>query len=203
MRAASSQSTCAMLGAGLLAAAGLFACITSYDELPLCGAFDWGAAATRDCADSDEVQAYQARLAHEVLRRSQWEYPAGVPLHVGIDARGRVGPVCVGSPTREAGWSTRDRVAASLRFLRAAPAAPACLTGTTVDLSSVLMERSTSASAELPLGARSCRGLRDAACTSRFEHVCGVYRDGRRRSFTNACIACSDDGVVGYFELPC
>jgi hypothetical protein len=193
----------AALCAGVLAAA-LFACV-SYDELPLCGPYDWGAAATRVCSDSDEVTAWRASLAQLVLRRSQWVHPMKVPLHVGVDDRGRVGPVCVGSATADPGWSTRDRVAASLRQLRAAPPAPACLAGTTVDLTAALVEGGAPASYAGPIGMIACEpDARDRDdCSQRIEWVCGTLDDDTRKPYRNACEACSDRRVLGFFETYC
>jgi hypothetical protein len=188
----------------VLAAAALAACV-SYDDLPLCGPYDWNQAAARVCTDSDEAQAYRRFLAEQVLRRSQWSYPMGVPLHVGVDRSGRVGPVCVGSPTQEPSWSTRDRVAASLRNLRAAPAAPACLAGTTVDLTSALVEWGAPDSYSGPIGLIPCepdsREVDD--CPVRIEWVCGVHRDDTRAAYRNACHACNDSRVLGYTETYC
>jgi hypothetical protein len=157
------------------------------------------------CSDSDEAKAWRATLAGLVLRRSQWSYPMGVPLYVGVDGAGRVGPVCVGSATSDPSWSTRDRVGASLPQLRAAPPAPACLTGTTVDLTAALVESSAPGSYAGPLGLIACApDARDVDdCPQEIDWVCGIQRNEARQPYRNGCTACTDRRVIGYYETYC
>lgn len=188
---------------GLIVAMAFAGCITPYSELPLCTVDSRGDAPTTSCRLSAPVEQYRAALATEVLRRSQWQYPAGLPLEVKLDANRRVTHVCVGDEESKPGWSTRDRVASSLRSLRSAPPAPECLAGTSFDLSSTLVELSAPDwVVDLPAGMSSCDGYRDTQCPNLMA-VCGVFRDGRRRSFANACDACQDGRVVGFFDFVC
>ncbi len=198
--------------AGFLAVAALLGCITSYDALPLCGS-DASAAGsgtlmrssrpTTVCRTSEEVQAYEDLLAFEVLRRSQWQFPNGIPLHVDLDANRRVARVCVGNPVSQASWSDRDRVASSLDSLRATPPGPACLAGTTLDLSSALVTGSVRDPFRFPIGMTDCPERRNLRCINQLRHVCAYYRDGSRRSFDNACEACREEFVVGYMDFVC
>ncbi len=198
--------------AGFLAIAALLGCITPYDELPLCSSGAGAAGAgtlmrssrpTSVCRTSEEVQAYEDLLAFEVLRRSQWQFPNGVPLHVELDANRRVARVCVGNAASPPSWSVRDRVASSLRALRATPAAPACLAGTTLNLTSALVTGSVRDPFRFPIGMTDCPELRNIRCVNQLRHVCAYYRDGRRRSFDNACEACREELVVGYMDFVC
>lgn len=189
----------------LAASVGALACV-SYEDLPLCEALTARQRPSLECRQSDEAAAWQAKLAWEVLRRSQWQYPYGVPLHVEVDDAGRVGRVCVGSTAQEAGWSTRDRVAASLRSLRASPPAPACMAGTTVKLDGTLAEQGLPEGSEPPpLGMTPCEGPADhhQHCPSEQRVVCAVLRDGGRRSYLNACEACRERDVIGWFDFQC
>lgn len=182
----------------------LVACVTPYDELPLCGLVATRDLAPSACAKTKEAKAYREQLANEVLRRSQWEYPPRLPLRVQLDPGGRVGGVCVGSQKKPPGWNTRDRVASSLRALRAAPPAPACLAGTTVDLTRALMDLGVPpGTPPTPIGMTWCDELRDSVCANRMETVCAVYDDGRRRTYPNACDACRNPSVVGYLDFTC
>lgn len=195
-----------------LAVAALLGCITSYDALPLCGSDARAAGSgtlmrssrpTVACRTSDEVRAYEELLAFEVLRRSQWQFPNGIPLHVDLDANRRVARVCVGNPVSRASWSDRDRVASSLDSLRATPPGPACLAGTTLDLSSALVTGSVRDPFRFPIGMTDCPERRNLRCVNQLRHVCAYYGDGRHRSFENACEACSDEQVVGYLDFVC
>lgn len=199
--AAGSRCAATWCGAGL-AAALLLACITSYQELPLCAALSPRDPPPDACVDSAEVEDYQARLAYEILRHSLWEYPNGVPLHVALRPDRRVGLVCVGSERARAGWSDRDRVAASLGALRQLPPAPACLAGTTLDLSGELTRRSVPPGGiRLPHAMLDCRELQGQRCVP--QPVCGVFQNGRRRTYPDACEACREPALVGYLEFEC
>ncbi len=199
-RPARAASSC---GAGLVAAL-LLACITSYQELPLCAALSPRDPPPDSCADSAAVVDYEDRLTFEILRHSLWEYPAGVPLHVALRSDRRVGLVCVGSESARPGWSARDRVAASLGALRSLPPGPACLAGTTLDLTGELTRRSIPAGAiRLPVGTRSCREFQGVRCVPQPVEVCAVFQDGRRRTYPNACEACREPSVVGYLDFEC
>ncbi len=198
--------------AGFLAVAALLGCITPYDELPLCSSGTDAAGAgtlmrssrpTTVCRTSDEVRDYEDLLASEVLRRSQWQFPNGIPLHVELDANRRVARVCVGNAGSQASWSVRDRVASSLGPLRATPAGPACLAGTTLDLTSALVTGSVRDPFRFPIGMSDCPEPRNRRCANQLRHVCAYYRDGRRRSFDNACEACRATHVVGYLDFVC
>jgi hypothetical protein len=179
-------------------------CITPYAELPLCTSDSRGEAPTTSCRLSSAVEEYQAVLATEVLRRSQWQYPPGLPLQVRLNGARRVTGVCVGSQSSKPGWSTRDRVASSLGSLRSALPGPECLANTTIDLSSALLDLSIPEwAASLPPGMESCDGYRDESCPNLASAVCGVFKDGRRRTFANACEACEDYAVVGFFDFEC
>ena len=188
---------------GPLAALLLVAC-TSYEDLPLCRDLARRERPSASCAASSDVARYEKLLADEILRQSDWEYPDGVPLHVTLRPDGRVGVVCVGKETAKASWSARDRVAASLPGLRRVRPGPACLAGTTLDLTSVLARRrAPSGGVRLPYGTVSCDEVRGRRCVHRVGEVCGVFRDGRLRTYPDACEACQHPSIVGYLEFPC
>jgi hypothetical protein len=94
-------------------------------------------------------------------------------------------------------------VASSLDSLRATPPGPACLAGTTLDLSSALVTGSVRDPFRFPIGMTDCPERRNLRCINQLRHVCAYYRDGRHRSFENACEACRDEQVVGYLDFVC
>ena len=40
-------------------------------------------------------------------------------------------------------------------------------------------------------------------CTMNFQPVCGVFSDGRTKTFSNACTACSYKTVLGFNDGEC
>ena len=48
-----------------------------------------------------------------------------------------------------------------------------------------------------------CEEPRPEACAQTYVPVCGELTDGSRRTYSNACSACSDTNVAGYRLDPC
>ena len=48
-----------------------------------------------------------------------------------------------------------------------------------------------------------CQDPRPEICTMHYDPVCGVGEDGHRKTYSNACVACSDRAVIGYTEGAC
>ena len=186
---------------GLALAFALAIACVSYDELPLCAAFP-GDLPTSECQATDEVEAYRWALAQEVLRWTQWEFPRNAPLRVHVGDELRVDRVCVGSASADPGWSTRDRVAASLRGLRRVGPAPVCLVDTTLELSGTLVANSFEPGANIPLAMLPCEADMDR-CINQLDEVCGFFYNGQRKTYPTPCDACADPRVAGYLEFEC
>jgi hypothetical protein len=48
-----------------------------------------------------------------------------------------------------------------------------------------------------------CQEPRPEACTMRYDPVCGALEGGGRKTYSNACVACSDSAVMVYSEGAC
>lgn len=48
-----------------------------------------------------------------------------------------------------------------------------------------------------------CADPRPQLCTMNYLPVCGVLEDNSKKTYSNACSACSDEQVVGYSEGEC
>ena len=59
-----------------------------------------------------------------------------------------------------------------------------------------------SSPADLP-GFIPCTEPRPEMCTQQYAPVCGVYGVGTRRTYSNGCVACSDQEVVGSLPGAC
>ena len=57
--------------------------------------------------------------------------------------------------------------------------------------------------ADMRVGFMSCAEPRPEACTMQYDPVCGETMDGRSKTYSNACSACSDRLVIGYAEGAC
>ncbi len=49
----------------------------------------------------------------------------------------------------------------------------------------------------------ACQKPRPEACTMQYDPVCGEMTDGRSKTYSNACVACSDRLVTGYLKGAC
>jgi hypothetical protein len=49
----------------------------------------------------------------------------------------------------------------------------------------------------------SCEDPRPDVCAQNYLPVCGALDDGTRKTYSNACSACSDVNVVGYAPDAC
>ncbi|HEY7609223.1 MAG TPA: hypothetical protein VIF14_08325 [Alphaproteobacteria bacterium] len=54
-----------------------------------------------------------------------------------------------------------------------------------------------------PLGQVTCTVPRPQMCTQVYQPVCATRRDGTRRTYSNACMACADASVVSHVPGPC
>ena len=52
-------------------------------------------------------------------------------------------------------------------------------------------------------GLKACTEPRPDACTMQYDPVCGEMADGRPKTYSNACSACSDRLVNGYTSNAC
>ena len=48
-----------------------------------------------------------------------------------------------------------------------------------------------------------CQEPRPEACTMHYDPVCGDLEGGGRKTYSNACVACSDSAVMVYSEGAC
>ena len=53
------------------------------------------------------------------------------------------------------------------------------------------------------VGYVACTEPRPEACTMQYDPVCGEITDGRTKTYSNACSACSDPLVNGYSNGAC
>ena len=59
------------------------------------------------------------------------------------------------------------------------------------------------ASADIRAGFVVCTEPRPEACTMQYDPVCAEMTDGRSKTYSNACSACSDPLVSGYVTGAC
>jgi hypothetical protein len=52
-------------------------------------------------------------------------------------------------------------------------------------------------------GLLPCEEPRPEMCTMQYDPVCGALEGGDSKTYSNACVACSDRAVFGYSEGPC
>jgi hypothetical protein len=52
-------------------------------------------------------------------------------------------------------------------------------------------------------GMKACEGPRPEVCTLDYRPVCGQLGDSETKTFGNACMACGDTSVIGFFEGEC
>jgi len=161
-----------------------------------------------ECRAEPAVAALEQELAAEIADRLKWKHPTELPLRVAFDANAVVESICFGSPSAVPDWRLRSDVARALPKLRAAGPGPACLAGSSLDLTHALVvggeppptrRRSRIQASDLS----SCTGLREVVCTDQGQTVCGVFPDGTRRTYANACEACSNSFVKGYWPGAC
>jgi len=48
-----------------------------------------------------------------------------------------------------------------------------------------------------------CEAPRPEVCTMHYDPVCGTQQGGGRKTYSNACFACSNSDVMGYSEGAC
>jgi hypothetical protein len=58
------------------------------------------------------------------------------------------------------------------------------------------MTRAELAPESLPVAGGACADPRPQMCTHEYRPACGLRRDGSRKTYGNACTACSDPQVV-------
>jgi len=49
----------------------------------------------------------------------------------------------------------------------------------------------------------ACKDPRPQVCTQEIQRVCAVTKDQVRHTYSNACMACTNNDVVGYTVGPC
>jgi len=103
---------------------------------------------------------------------------------------------------------------ADLRIAMARPLAPLpavgaaiAVVGTLSDYRPVpfqfIMTRAELAPESLPVAGGACADPRPQMCTREYRPACGLRRDGSRRTYGNACTACSDSDVVSQAAGAC
>ena len=63
-------------------------------------------------------------------------------------------------------------------------------------------EDSVPAPGDIP-GLSLCAEPRPEICTQQYAPVCGVHRDGTRKTYSNSCMACGDPEIVGSLPGEC
>lgn len=61
----------------------------------------------------------------------------------------------------------------------------------------------TTERADIQAGFVACAEPRPEACTMQYDPVCGEMTDGRNKTYSNACVACSDRLVTAYLKGAC
>jgi tetratricopeptide (TPR) repeat protein len=103
---------------------------------------------------------------------------------------------------------------ADLRIAMARPLAPLPAVGATIAVVGTLsdyrpvpfqfiMTRAELAPESLPVAGGACADPRPQMCTREYRPACGLRRDGSRRTYGNACTACSDPDVVSQAAGAC
>jgi tetratricopeptide (TPR) repeat protein len=103
---------------------------------------------------------------------------------------------------------------ADLEILLAHPLSPLPSPGMTISIIGVLsdyrpqpflfrMSQAELADESLPIAGGACADPRPQACTMDFRPACGVRRDSSRKTYSNACSACSDIDVVSQSAGAC
>lgn len=57
--------------------------------------------------------------------------------------------------------------------------------------------------ADISAGFAACVEPRPEVCTMQYDPVCGKMTDGSSKTYSNACVACSDHLVTGYLKGAC
>ena len=163
--------------------------------------------ASADCAATPEVTRYREDLAHTLLNQLRWEHSESLPLRAEVDASGSVDTVCVAGDVTSLGWSVRRQIARSNSALQATPPGPACVAGTSLDLTDALVRESRrrARTADGAESLASCALLRASGdvCIQQHAPVCAVFPNGDRRTYSNACDACKDSFVGRFLEGAC
>jgi hypothetical protein len=126
-----------------------------------------------------------------------------LPVGVELDAQSSIRRVCIDADV-QLPWSARRQLARSNETMRTLPAGPSCLANAHLDLTPALIQISSETARTRDTAALgSCLALRDSVCTVQDAPVCGVFPDGTRRSYRNACAACESRSVQGWLDGPC
>jgi tetratricopeptide (TPR) repeat protein len=103
---------------------------------------------------------------------------------------------------------------ADLRIVMARPLAPLPAVGARIAIVGTLSEyrpqpflftmtRGELAPESLPVAGGACADPRPQTCTRDYRPACGVHRDGSRKTYGNACTACSNPDVVSQAAGAC
>lgn len=103
---------------------------------------------------------------------------------------------------------------ADLHIVLARPLAPLPAVGSTISVIGTLsdyraqpfqlvMTKAELAEESLPVAGGGCADPRPQMCTREFRPACGQRRDGSRRTYANACTACSDPDVTSQAAGAC
>jgi len=171
-------------------------------EVPRCAPPEVKPATSVECTSTAEVLAYRQDLGEAVARHLRWEHSPALPIGVEFDAAGSVDSVCVASEPQSLPWAARQELVRGSAAMRSFPAGPPCLAGTRLDVTEALVKASTAARRSSESLA-SCLSLRGEICLDQNAPVCGVFPDGTRRTYANACAACENSQLKGWAQGAC
>jgi hypothetical protein len=177
------------------------------ETVPICTSEEENRGPARSCAATAAFDTYFLELSRTLDAGLRSRYPENLPLRVRFDAAGGIASVCAGDAAGGPPSGAYSRVSRSIPALRAVEGAPACLAGTSLDLTTgIETQRRRIHSSPAGLGPgplASCTSIRNVICIDAYDPVCAVYPDGATRTYANACEACSDTFVKGYAPGPC
>ena len=173
-------------------------------EVPLCSAPELRPEPTEACREQADFAVYRDELARTLAQELRWQIPSPLSLSVELDSGARVERVCAAPEAASLPWNLRRWLVGSLGPLRAIPAGPVCAANARVELSDALLEAtSMTPEAAAVIELASCLGIREHVCIEQNAEVCGVFADGTRHTYPNACNACENTSLKGWFEGRC
>lgn len=172
-------------------------------EQPVCSAAALRPEPAEECSATREVAVYRRRVAATLADTMRWQVAPEVPLSVELDAESRVERICLPADAPPTPWGLRRDLARSAAELRAQGPGPACVAGTRIELESAGPGISVTTADPPEPALASCSGLRNQVCIEQYAPVCAVFPDGTRRTHSNACNACENSTVKGWFDGPC
>jgi len=172
-------------------------------EVSRCSPPEVAPLADEECRATPEARAYADEMATALARASGGTGLDGLALGVEVGGDGSPRSVCAAPEAGALPWRARRALARANASLGSLPRAPACLAGARLDLTEAVAKASASLRTRAQAALGSCLSIRDHLCLEQDAPVCGVFPDGTRRSYRNACEACRNPSLTGWLEGAC